>query len=131
MSNISVLVLGASYGLLVASRLAQADVLVTVVCTPEEQQDLIHNGVQVDFINNSDEIKFKLQLPVTSGQSTKVGCIGVVGCETSLDRFSMVFLAFSETQLIVDTHCTGRITGRVFNELPGTHLSKTFEWHTG
>lgn len=98
MSNISVLVLGASYGLLVASRLAQAGVLVTVVCTPEEQQDLICNGAQVDFINNSDEIKFKLQLPVTSGQSTKVGCIGVVGCETSLDRFSMVFLAFSEPQ---------------------------------
>lgn len=98
MKVVSVLVLGASYGLLLAARLAQTKAHVTLVCTTQEQQNLHTHGAEVDFLNKQGSAAFQLRIPVQPGRATQAGQLGVVDCDVDLHGIDIVFLAFSEPQ---------------------------------
>lgn len=95
---ISVLVLGASYGMLIAVRLAQTEAHVTLVCTAQEQEDLLAHGAQVDFRGKHGIAGVEVKMPVRRGSATEAGQLGVVGCDVDVCGIDLVFLVFSEPQ---------------------------------
>jgi hypothetical protein len=96
-----VLVLGASYGLLPAVRVALAGHLVSVVGRPTECEALVARGATIDLAARPGLPGVsgrRLQAPAISGPSQRPGELGMVGTDVDPRGCDIVLLAMSEPQ---------------------------------
>lgn len=101
MSKLSVLILGASYGLLPAMRIALAGHLVTVVCRTNEQSQIAANGAKLTFLKRDGTSDMAFTLPAQIG-SAAPNSLALAGSTLDLAPFDMVFLAMTEPQFASD-----------------------------
>lgn len=99
MEPLRILVLGAAYGLLPAVRIALAGHCVSVMCRAEEQDSLARHGATVTFMRRDGRPGQALAVPAGLGPSVTQGKLGLVGSDTDLSGFDMVFSALGEPQL--------------------------------
>lgn len=97
MTQLNVLVLGASYGLLPAVRILLAGHRVTVVCRTEEQTALIANGASVSFLRRNGDPDMTLTVAAAHAPAG-AGELGVSGTVFDVAGFDIVFCAMSEPQ---------------------------------
>lgn len=97
MSQMNVLVLGASYGLLPAVRILLAGHRVTVVCRSAEQSALTAGGASISFLNRSGEIGSRLSAAATCAPGAAEELV-VCGTDIDVGGFDIVFFAMSEPQ---------------------------------
>ncbi len=96
--QLSILVLGASYGLLAAVRLCLANHHVTVVCRESEQLALSERGATVQLQRRDGADGRRLHVPAAPGFANAVGRLGLVTPGIAPDGFDLVFLAMGEPQ---------------------------------
>lgn len=96
---LSILVLGAAYGLLPAVRLSLAGHCVTVMCRASEQDSLARTGATVTFLRRDGRKGQVLAAAAGLGQSITPGKLGLVGADVDPCVFDMVFSALGEPQL--------------------------------
>ncbi len=96
--SLNILVLGAAYGLLPATRLGLAGHRVTVVCRETERRALAGQGAAVELRRRDGKAGPILRLPAAQGRAARPGTLGLVGPEIAPDGFDMVLLAMGEPQ---------------------------------
>lgn len=96
---LSILVLGASYGLLPAVRMARAGHRVTLMCRPSEQQSLSAHGATLAFLRRNGQPGLTLDLPAAMGIAQEAGRLGLTGPEVDPSAFDLVFSALAEPQM--------------------------------
>lgn len=96
---LKILVLGASYGLLPAIRIARSGHRVTIMCREGERQSLSSNGATVSFLRRDGQAGQVMSLPARTGEPQRQGELGLVGPEVDPAGFDLVFAALAEPQM--------------------------------
>jgi hypothetical protein len=100
MSAMHVLVLGASYGALVASKTALAGHLVTLVARPDEIRSLDANGLSVSLPLWPSEVRHDCIFRADRGTAKQIGRLGLLAPDqVNPTDFDLAFLAMQEPQV--------------------------------
>lgn len=100
MSSLHVLVLGASYGALIASKVALAGHLVTLVARPDEIRSLDASGLSVSLPLWPSEVRHDCIFWAHRGIAKQIGRLGLLAPDqVNPNDFDLAFLAMQEPQV--------------------------------
>ncbi len=100
MSTMNILVLGASYGALIASKVALAGHLVTLVARPDEIRSLDANGLSVSLPLWPSEVRHECVFRADRGIAKQTGRLGLLTPDQVNPKdFDLAFLAMQEPQV--------------------------------